>query len=103
MKDDWGLQRLVFLSAVLISAGLIPLLPSSPLVSLISSGSTTSSSSASQGGFGVVSTTTDATGVTESLLGLGLIGMGLVLEVLSLFTQVGGVAMPPDSPETKPS
>jgi hypothetical protein len=79
------------LSALLILGGLLLLLPSSSLVSQI-----TSSGATSSGGF-VVSrasaTTSDTTGTVESMTGFGLIGVGLVLEVLSLFTDVG-VAVP---------
>ena len=36
---------------------------------------------------------TDTTATVESMVGFGLIGVGLVLEMLSLFTDVG-VAVP---------
>jgi hypothetical protein len=79
------LRRLVVLSALLIFGGLLLLLPSSPLYNFITTGSTTS---AIFSGFG----TTDDTTTIESLLGFGLIGVGLVLEILSLFTDVGSGA-----------
>ena len=76
------LRRLVLLSALFILAGLVLLLPSSPLYSIITTGSTTSSLLNSLG-------STDNTSTIESLVGFGLIGVGLVLEVFSLFTDVG--------------
>jgi len=83
---------LVVLSAILILGGLALLLPSSSLYSLITSGST-SSGSASVVRFGSsTGTSTNNTTTIESLLGFGLIGVGLVLEVLSLFTDIGGTA-----------
>jgi hypothetical protein len=90
------------LSAILTLTGLVLLLPSSPLVSLVTSGSTSSSGSGSQAGFGVsAGSTADTTATIESLLGLGLIGVGLILEVLSLFTQVGTAALPAESAEAR--
>jgi hypothetical protein len=88
------LRRLVVLSSLLILAGLVLLLPSSSLVAHLTS--STPSVSAPAGGFGVArssSATTDTTSTVESMVGFGLIGAGLVLEVLSLFTDVG-VAVP---------
>jgi len=58
------------------------LLPSSPLYSIITTGSTTSSLLSSFG-------STDDTSTIESILGFGMIGVGVVLEVFSLFTDVG--------------
>lgn len=95
------LRRLVLFSALLILAGLLLLLPSSPLMSLLTSGST-SSGSTTQGGFGIsVSSTTDNTTTIESLVGFGMIGVGLVLEFFSLFTDVGGTMVPGERPEAK--
>ena len=76
------LRRLVLLSALLIFAGLLLLLPSSDFWSLLTTGSTTSSVFASL-------TSTDDTAAIGSVLGFGAILVGLVLEVLSLFTDVG--------------
>jgi hypothetical protein len=76
------------LSILLIFVGVVLLLPSSSLVSLIASGSTATVPSLS-----ARSATATAAGDTttiESLAGFGLIGVGLVLEILSLFTEVGG-------------
>jgi hypothetical protein len=84
------LRRLVVLSSLLILGGLLLLLPSSPLVAHLTS--STPSGSTTVGGFGVTrssSATSDTTGTVESMLGFGLIGVGLVLEILSLFTDVG--------------
>ena len=66
------LRRLVLLSVLFILGGLVLLLPSSPLYSLITTGSTTSSVLNSLG-------STDNAPTIESLLGFGLIGVGLVL------------------------
>jgi hypothetical protein len=96
------MQRLVVLSVLLIFAGLILLLPSSPLVSLITSGSTTASGSGSPAGAGAsVLATADATTTIESLLGFGLVGVGLVLEVFSLFTKVGSTSALAESSEAR--
>ena len=88
------MRRLVILSVLLILGGLFLLLPSSPLYGIITSGS---SSSVSISGFA----TTDNTTTIESLLGFGLIGVGLVLEVLSMFTDVGAAAPPSGKAEAK--
>jgi hypothetical protein len=81
------LRRLVVLSALLILAGLLLLLPSSDLYSILTTGSTTS---------GLLNSlsSTDDTSTIESMLGFGLIGVGLVLELFSLFTDVGSPAPP---------
>jgi hypothetical protein len=87
------LRRLVVLSILLVLGGLVLLLPSTSLYSQLTS--STPSVSTSVGGFSVASASsapTDTTGAIESMLGLGLIGAGLVLETLSLFTDVGAVA-----------
>ena len=76
------MRRLVLLSALSILGGLVLLLPSSALYSIITTGSTTSGLLSSLG-------STDNTSTIESLVGFGLIGVGLVLEVFSLFTDVG--------------
>jgi hypothetical protein len=79
---------LVVLSVLLILGGLTLLLPSSSLVSQIASA--TSSGSAPAGALAASRTSgTDATTTIESMVGFGMIGVGLVLEVLSLFTEVG--------------
>jgi hypothetical protein len=87
------LRRLVVLSILLILGGLALLLPSSALYSLITTGSTsTSSGSTAAVRFGAAAASTassDNTTTIESLLGFGLIGVGAVLELLSLFTDVG--------------
>jgi hypothetical protein len=80
------LRRLVLLSALLILVGLALLLPSSALYSIITTGSTTSGLLSSLG-------STDDSSTIESILGFGLIAVGLVLEVFSLFTDFG-TAMP---------
>jgi hypothetical protein len=78
---------LVLLSALLILGGLLLMLPSSELYGIITGSSTT-------GGFSFTSVSgTDETSAIESLLGFGLVGVGLILEMFSLFTEVG-VAMP---------
>jgi hypothetical protein len=88
------LRRLVVLSVVLILGGLALLLPSSALYSLMTAGSTSSGSTAVvRFGAAAASTISGNTTTIESLLGFGLIGVGAVLELLSLFTDVG-VAMP---------
>jgi len=76
------LRRLVILSALLILAGLALLLPTSALYSVLTTGSTTSAILSSIGG-------TDDTSTIESMLGFGLIGVGVVLEIFSLFTDFG--------------
>jgi hypothetical protein len=84
------LRRLVVLSVLLILGGLALLLPSSALYNLITTGSTSSGSTAVvRFGAAAASTTSDNTTTIESLLGFGLIGVGVVLELLSLFTDVG--------------
>jgi hypothetical protein len=90
------LRRLVVLSFLLILGGLAILLPSSALYSLITTGSTTSGSAAVAAFGASRASTTDNTTTIESLLGFGLIGVGAVLELLSLFTDVGG-AMPTET------
>jgi len=77
---------LVVLSALIILGGIALLLPSSALYSLITSGSSTSATVR----FGSSASTSTDTTTIESLIGFGLLGVGLVLEVLSLFTDVGG-------------
>lgn len=79
------MRRLVLLSALLTLAGLALLLPSSSLYSIITTGSTTSSLLNSFG-------STNDPSTIESIVGFGLIGVGLVLEVFSLFTDVGAAA-----------
>jgi hypothetical protein len=91
------LRRLVLLSALLTLGGLALLLPSSPLMSLLSSGST--SSGATTTSFVISAPTTDNTATIESLVGFGMIGVGVVLEIFSLFTDVGGALVSPDRPE----
>ena len=88
------MRRLVVLSALLILGGLVLLLPSSPLYSIVTTGSTTSSLLSAFG-------STDNTSTIESLVGFGLIGAGLVLEVVSLFTDGGAAAPPVANAETK--
>ncbi len=86
--DAISLRRLVVLSILLTLGGLVLLLPSSPLMSQFAPSA--SSGSAPAGAFAVSrATNTDATSAIESMAGIGLIGMGLVLEFLSLFTDVG--------------
>ena len=105
------LRRLVVLSGLLIVGGLALMLPSIPLVSLITTGSTSSGTPAVSGfGAGFAATrasTPDNTATIESLLGFGLIGVGVVLEFLSLFTDIGGVITsgtiaPAEKAEAKP-
>jgi hypothetical protein len=79
------LRRLVILSALFILAGLLLLLPTSAFYSVLTTGSTTSGVLNSFG-------STDNTPTIESMLGFGLIGVGLVLEVFSLFTDFGTAA-----------
>jgi hypothetical protein len=86
-----GLRRLVVLSILLVLAGLALLLPSSDLYSLLTKG-TTSTGTSTVFRFAASSSTSDNTTTIESLVGFGLIGVGVVLEVLSLFTDVGGAA-----------
>jgi hypothetical protein len=81
------LRRLVVLSILLTLVGLLLVLPSSALYSLLtSSGSTTSLSFE----LSRESSATSNTTTIESLLGFGLIGVGVILEILSLFTEIGG-------------
>ena len=84
------MRRLVVASVFLILVGLVLLLPSSALVSLLTNGSTSTVTS----GFSVrgATTATDTTTI-EPLVGFGLLGVGLVLEILSLFTDVGGAGV----------
>ena len=79
------MRRLVVLSALLVLAGLALLLPSSALYSIITTGSTTASLLNSFG-------STDNTSTYESIVGFGLIGVGLILEIFSLFTDVGAAS-----------
>jgi len=79
------LRRLVVLSILLILGGLALLLPSSALYSLLTSGSTSSVSFELSRESSVTSNTT----TIESMLGMGLVGIGVILEILSLFTDVG--------------
>jgi hypothetical protein len=79
------LRRLVLLSALLILAGLALLLPTSALYSVLTTGSTTSAILSSIGG-------TDDSSTIEAMLGFGLIGVGVVLEIFSLFTDFGSAA-----------
>jgi len=92
------MRRLVVLSALLISVGLLLLLPSSTLWQLLTTGSATSSA---QAAFGAPSSAGSDTATIESLLGFGLIGVGLVLEILSLFTEVGTGVLPANNAEGK--
>jgi hypothetical protein len=93
------LRRLVLVSALLTLGGMALLVPSSPLLSLLTSG--TASSSAAQAGFGASPSTTDSSTTIESMVGFGLIGVGLVLEIFSLFTDVGGAAFASETSEVK--
>jgi uncharacterized membrane protein YjjB (DUF3815 family) len=89
------MRRLVVLSVLLILAGLLLLLPSSALYSLLTKGTTSSSttpSSVFRFAISSTSSTTDNTSTIESLVGFGLIAVGLVVELLSLITDVPGVA-----------
>jgi hypothetical protein len=85
------LKRLVVLSAVMVFTGLMLLLPASQLWSLLTAGNTSPTSGAA---FRAASASgvTDNTGTIESLAGFGAVGVGLVLEVFSLFTDVGAAA-----------
>jgi hypothetical protein len=84
------LRRLVVLSILLILGGLALLLPSSALYSLMTGGSTSSGSTAVvRFGAAAASTASGNTTTIESLLAFGLIAVGVVLELLSLFTDVG--------------
>jgi len=108
-----GLRRLVVLSVLLILGGLALLLPSSALYSLITTGSASSGSTAVvRFGAAAASSTTNNTTAIESLLGFGLIGVGVVLELLSLFADVGAAVpsgttaledMPPTPSGSAPS
>lgn len=71
---------------MLILAGLLLLLPSSSFYNLITTGSASGSLSR------LAATTSNAT-TEESVLGFGLIGVGVLLEIFSLFTDVGGSVM----------
>jgi hypothetical protein len=95
------LRRLVVASVFLILVGLVILLPSSPLVSLLTNGSTSTTVTSGFSARGAT-TTTDTTTI-ESLVGFGLLGMGLVLEILSLFTDVGAGAGRIGAAQTKPA
>jgi hypothetical protein len=80
------LRRLVVLSIILTVGGLLLLLPNSAFYNLITTGSASGSTATR---FAVVSGT-DNTSTMESLAGFALVGMGIVFEFLSLFTDVGG-------------
>jgi hypothetical protein len=82
----------VVISILLILAGLALLLPSSALYSLLTKGTTSSTTAVFRLGASAASSGSDNTTTIESLVGFGLIGVGVVLELLSLFTDVGGVA-----------
>lgn len=89
------MRRLAVVSVLLVLAGLLLLLPSSPLYSLITKGTTSSSTATPASAFRfVISTTTssstDNTSTIESLVGFGLIAVGAVFELLSLITDVPG-------------
>ena len=90
------LRRLVVVSILLILAGLALLLPSSALYSLLTKGTTSTTTAAATvfriGVPAASSSSSDNTTTIESLVGFGLIGVGVVVELLSLFTEVGGVA-----------
>jgi hypothetical protein len=96
---------------LLILAGLLLLLPSSPLYTLITKGSTSSSAAtpASVFRFAITTTssTTSNTSTIESLVGFGLVAVGAVLELLSLVTDVPGavstVAAAADPEVTQPT
>lgn len=89
MEVSIGLRRLVVLSIVLILAGLALLLPSSALYSLLTSGSSSTSSASFE--LSRLSSVTSNTTTVESLLGFGLVGIGVIIEILSLFTDVGRI------------
>lgn len=88
------MRRLAVVSILLILAGLLLLLPSSPLYSLITKGTTSSSTPTRSAVFEfaipTTSTSTDNTSTIESLVGFGLVAVGAVLELLSLVTDVPG-------------
>ena len=86
-----GLRRLAVLSILLVLAGLALLLPSSPLYSLLTKGTTSTATSTAVRFGSTASSTTNNTTTIESLVGFGLIGVGAVFELLSLFTDVGQV------------
>jgi hypothetical protein len=94
------MRRLVVASVFLILVGLVLVLPSSALVSLLTNGSTSTVTS----GFSArgATTSTDTTTI-ESLVGFGLLGVGLVLEILSLFTDVGAGVGGIGAAQTKPA
>ena len=87
------MRRLVVLSALLILAGLLLFLPSVPLWTLLTKGSTSSATAAGVR-FASGASSTDSTTTTEALVGFGMVGLGLILEVFSLFTDVGGTTVP---------
>jgi hypothetical protein len=86
------MRRLVVASVFLILVGLVLLLPSSALASLLTNGSTSTGVTSGFSARGATATTSDTTTI-ESLVGFGLLGVGLVLEFLSLFTDVGGAGV----------
>jgi hypothetical protein len=81
-------------SILLILAGLLLLLPSSDLYSLLTKGTTSSASTSGASIFRFAATatssTTSNTSTIESVVGFGLIAVGLVVELLSLITDVPG-------------
>lgn len=99
------MRRLVVLSALLVLLGLVLLLPSVPIWNLLTTGSTSSGSTAVVR-FGAPASSTDNTTTIESLAGFGAIGVGLILEVFSLFTDGLGAtpaaAKPESAGESKP-
>ncbi|MDG6915784.1 MAG: hypothetical protein JRM86_03110 [Nitrososphaerota archaeon] len=88
------MRKLVLASALLVLAGFLLLLPSSQFWSLLSPSSSPAPSATafrfalSRASGGSSSTTNDL----ESIVGLGAVAVGLILEVFSMFTDVGGRA-----------
>jgi hypothetical protein len=106
------LRRLAVISILVILAGLLLLLPSSPLYTLITKGTTSSSAATPASAFrfaigSSASSTTSNTSTIESLVGFGLIAVGAVLELFSLITDVPGavstVAAAPEPEVTQPT
>ncbi|MGH9919179.1 MAG: hypothetical protein ACRD6W_09980 [Nitrososphaerales archaeon] len=88
----------------MILAGLLLLLPSSPLYSLITKGTTSSATTTPASVFrfavSTTSSSTDNTSTIESLVGFGLIAVGAVLELFSLITDVPGSVPPAAAAES---
>lgn len=82
------MKRLAVISILLILVGLLLLLPSNPLLGILTGGLGSTSSNQAAAFVANSGTNSDPTTTIESMVGFGLVGVGLLLEVFSLFTDV---------------